>query len=161
MGVGDISLLTVVVAALTSMATVFLSDFFGLRRDRARLRMELDWKLQEQRWDALYDALKSCPSLHLDSANLVTSAYDLATWCQTEVEPWIGSDRVNSLKLKREEVNEWLSKLATQKNIDSTVDLPVPTPLINELRELAVKDVTNALQRMRSRFSKLSKTSNL
>jgi len=161
MGVGDISLVTVLVAVLTSAATVFLADFFGLRRDRARLRMELDWQLQSQRWASLYGALKSCPSFQMEGAELVKSVFDLTKWCQTEVEPWIGSDRINPLKTKRKEVDEWLNNTVNEARSDPTAIIPVPTSQINELRELATSELTSALQRMRSRFSRLSETSNL
>jgi hypothetical protein len=156
---------TSIIAALVSLVvsglTVFLSDFFGLRRDRAQLRMEFDWQLQRQRWDALNKALVNCPTFSLDEQSIVNSISRLTQWCQAEVEPWLGSDHISSLKAKRESIENWVNKTVSQVLGDSGQSVRVPTTEINEFRKLAIEEVTSALQRMRSRFSELSQASNL
>ena len=145
--------ISVVVTVLTVVAT----DFFGLRRDKARLKMEFAWQLRRQRWDALCSALQSCPRFVTEPQELLQSISDLANWSATEVEPWIGSDRIGELRGKRETVEAWVVNTLHTVQANSAADIDVPNREINAFRDLANQQLTDALQRIRSEFSPLLK----
>jgi hypothetical protein len=161
MGAFSTSIVAALVSFLVAGLTVFLSDYFGLKRDRARLHMEFDWQLRRQRWDALSKALVTCPTYSTDQTELLNSIISLTKWCKTEVEPWMGSDHVSSLKTKRSDLEQWINETVSQVLADPEKRVRFPIEQINEFQELAVEEVTSALRRMRTRFSELSQASNL
>jgi len=142
------------------MLTVFATDFFGLRRDKARLQMEFAWQLRRQRWDALYSALQTCPTFELDPPKLMESISNLVRWSTNEVEPWIGGDRVEALRKEREEVETWHQHAVQKILTDPDANFEFPSDLINGFRIRANNELTGALQRMRQKYSQLFEKQN-
>ena len=153
----SISILSIVATVGVAMLTVFATDFFGLRRDKARLKMEFAWQLRRQRWDALYSALQSCPRFVTEPTEMVQSISNLANWSATQIEPWIGSDRVKELRDQRESVEAWVLKTLQAAREGSEVEISVPREEINTFRDFANQQLTEALQRIRSEYSPLLK----
>jgi len=160
MTVEGTSLIVIGASIIASVLTVIATDFFGLRRDKARLRMEFAWQLRRQRWDALYSALHSCPLLTIEPHTMMKAISDLAKWSATEVEPWVGSDRVNELRKKREEIEDWHNTVIHTMARDPSVKPAVPSKMINAFRDQANKELIDALQRMRRKYSQLFENQN-
>jgi hypothetical protein len=160
MALEDTSVVTILATVIVSMMTVFATDFFGLRRDRARMEMEFAWQLRRQRWDALYSALQNCPTFDVDPPKLMQSISNLCRWSANEVEPWIGGDRVEAIRKQREEVEAWHREATHSILSDPNNSFEFPAKLINGFRTDTSNELTAALQRMRRIYSHLLEKQN-
>ncbi|MCK0150552.1 hypothetical protein MWU54_10990 [Marivita sp. S6314] len=157
MEVGGTHLLTVGASIAASIVTVIAADFFGLRRDRAKMRMEFAWQLRRQRWDAVYEALNTCPRFSTEPSEMLKSIIELTVWSSNKVEPWIDREASEKLQQIRSEVEEWVGIAAKSVDENRSVSLNVPTEKINSLRNEANKELAHALQKMRGSHAQLIK----
>lgn len=123
--------------------------------------MELDWKLQQQRWEALHSAMLNCPKFRTEGAELLQSVVDLTSWVEAAVEPWLSAEISGPLGRKREEVERWVTETFKTVRANPEVEVDVPTEKINALRAAALSEISAALMRMRRRYSTITKNSKL
>ncbi len=144
--------LTAVIAFITSLGGVAFADWIGFRRDRERLRLEFDWKYREKRADALLGLLSKRPYFSLENGEaIINSVSKFTIWVEYEVEPWLGEDSVNAVRLKRQPVSEWIEKtISVNYETPGSFQHEVPSRAINELQAQTIIEIKNALSELNS-----------
>ncbi|MEL6510797.1 MAG: hypothetical protein AAFQ32_13445 [Pseudomonadota bacterium] len=157
-------LTTVPVAALvalpTSLVGVWFADWMGFRRDRERLRLELDWKAKEKRLEALLRLLEKAPLLSARPENVVNSVNHLCNWMEHEAEPWLSDAQSKEIEAIREPVSSWLKQVQsdTIRGTD-TLKGEVPSKEINALRNEIINSIKQAIRDITSENEAVTKSS--
>jgi hypothetical protein len=169
------------IALIVSVVTVFLTDYFGLRRDRERLRLELDWKYRDNRMLALFGLLKDAPTFYsgdmqpdgtLDFTRTWQSILAFMQWVEQSVEPWLDSNDREKVYERRLKLNDWTSSVLEAgmqpinaasvgtDRVPGRTSVTIPAEDINQLRRSVMDSIRSALNMERNDALSVTKKSN-